>query len=75
MIKETLEVTPTHMLHIPTVAGQAHGQDQLEMGDNYFSGENHINLVQASQIPVKTIYIQQKLLTPKNICEVGESCY
>lgn len=45
----------THMLHIPIVACQARGQDQPEMGDNYFSGGNHISLVQASQIPVKTI--------------------
>lgn len=52
---ETTEATTTHMLHIPIVVCQAHGQDQPEMGDNYFSGENRINLVQASQIPVNTI--------------------
>lgn len=50
-----MEVTTTHMLHIPIVVGQARGQDQPEMGDNYFSGENRISLVQASQTPVKTI--------------------
>lgn len=54
-VKETAEVTTTHMRHIPIVVCQARGQDQLEMGDNYFSGENRISLVQASQIPVKTI--------------------
>lgn len=43
------------MRHIPIVACQARGQDQPEMGDNYFFGENRISLVQASQIPVKTI--------------------
>lgn len=53
--KETAEVTTTHMPHIPTVVCQAHGQDQREMGDNYFSEENRISLVQASQRPVKTI--------------------
>lgn len=30
------------MLHIPTVVCQSHGQDQPEMGDNYFSEENRI---------------------------------
>ena len=50
--KEIAEVTTTHMPHIPTVACQARGQDQQEMGDNYFSGENRISLVQASQRPV-----------------------
>lgn len=43
------------MLQIPTVVGQAHGQDQQEMGDNYFSGGNRTSLVQASQTPVKQI--------------------
>jgi hypothetical protein len=43
------------MLHIPIVVGQSHGQDQWEMGDNCFSVENRISLVQASQTPVETI--------------------
>lgn len=45
----------THMLHIPTVVCQLHGQGQPEMDGNYFSEENRISSVQASQIPVKTI--------------------
>lgn len=43
------------MQHIPTVVCQSHGQDQWEMSDNCFSVENRINLVQASQTPVKII--------------------
>lgn len=54
-VREIAEVTTTHMLHIPRAVCQARGQDQLEMGDNYFSEENRISLVQASQIPVKII--------------------
>ena len=55
------------MLHIPTVVCLAHGQDQLEMGDNCSSEENHISLVQASQIPVKTIKISLTSLNSKNV--------
>lgn len=63
--KETVEVTITHMLHIPTVVFLAHGQDQLEMGDNCSSGENHICLVQASQIPVKPLKFHRQILNPE----------
>lgn len=52
-VRKIAEAISTHMLHIPRVVCQAHGQDQPEMGDNYFSVENHTSLVQASQIPVK----------------------
>lgn len=61
---ETVEATTTHMLHIPTVVCLAHGQDQPEMSDNCSSGENHISLVQASQIPVQTIKISLTSLNP-----------
>lgn len=60
-----VEVISTHMLHIPIVVCQAHGQDQLERGDNYFSEENRISWVQASQIPVQAINIHIQVLTPK----------
>ena len=53
--KKLAKVITTHMLHIPTVVGQSHGQDQWEMSDNCFCEENRISLVQASQIPVETI--------------------
>ena len=56
MYREKLaKVITTHMLHIPTVVCQSHGQGQWEMSDNCFSVENRISLVQASQTPVKTI--------------------
>jgi hypothetical protein len=45
----------THMQQTPKVVCQAPGQDQWEMTDSCFCGENHISLVQASQIPVETI--------------------
>jgi hypothetical protein len=45
----------THMLQIPKAGLQIPEQDPQEMGSNYFSLENHINLVQASQTPDKTI--------------------
>lgn len=45
----------THMLQIPKVVSQTPEQDQWEMNDSCFCVENHINLDQASQIPVKTI--------------------
>ena len=48
-------VITTHMLHIPTVVFQSHGQGQWEMSDNCFCEENRISLVQASQTPVETI--------------------
>lgn len=54
------------MLHIPTIASQFHELDQLEMRDNCFSVENRINLVQASQIPVKTIKFIASLKSPWN---------
>jgi hypothetical protein len=63
--KKLAKVITTHMLHIPTVVCQSHGQDQWEMSDNCFCEENRISLVQASQIPVKTIYIHPQVLTPK----------
>lgn len=51
----------THMLHFPTIVFLAHEQDQLETGDNCSSGENHISLVQASQIPVRSLKFQTSL--------------
>ena len=45
----------THMQQTPKVVCQAPGQDQWEMNDSCFCGENRISLVQASQIPVETI--------------------
>lgn len=49
------------MLHFPTIVFLAHEQDQLETGDNCSSGENHISLVQASQIPVRSLKFQTSL--------------
>ena len=53
------------MPHIPTVACQARGQDQQEMGDNYFSGENLISLVHASQRPLGPFKSQRQVLRHK----------
>lgn len=41
----------THMLQIPKADVQFPEQDPQEMGSIYFSLENQINLVQASQTP------------------------
>lgn len=43
------------MLQIPKADVQIPEQDPQEMGSIYFSLENQINLVQASQIPGNTI--------------------
>lgn len=43
----------TDMLQIPKAGGQTPEQDPEERGSIYFSLENQINLVQASQIPDK----------------------
>jgi len=51
----TVEVMSTHMLSTPRVACQAHELDQWEMDDIHFFLENHISLVQASQIPGEII--------------------
>ena len=53
--RKLVQVNTTHMLYIPIVVCQSHGQDQWEMSDNCFSEENRISLVQVSQTPVKTI--------------------
>lgn len=55
MEKKLAKVITTHMLHIPIVVCQSHGQGQWEMSGNCFSVRNHISLAQASQTPVKTI--------------------
>lgn len=47
----------THMLQIPIADVQILEQDPQEMGSIYFSLENQINLVQASQTPDNTIEI------------------
>lgn len=70
MTLEIVKVTITHMLHSPIIVFLAHGQDQLEMGDNCSSGENHISLVQASQIPVTSLKFHRQVLAPTNVCEV-----
>lgn len=51
----------THMLQTPIVVCQAPEQDQWEMNDSCFCGENRISLVQVSQIPVETIYIHPQV--------------
>lgn len=48
------------MLQIPKADVQIPEQDPQEMGSIYFSLENQINLVQASQIPGNTIKIHPK---------------
>lgn len=50
-----MQVLSTHMLQIPKVVFQTPEQDQWEMNDSCFSGENRISLDQASQKPVNTI--------------------
>lgn len=45
------------MLQIPKAGAQTLEQDPQEMESIYFSLENQINLVQASQRPDKTIEI------------------
>lgn len=70
-VEETSLVITTHMLHIPTVVFQSHGQDQREMSDNCFSVENRISLVQASQTPVQHHLNSSKTSTPKLLVNWG----
>lgn len=53
------------MLQIPKAGAQTLEQDPQERGSIYFSLENQINLVQASQRPDKTIEIHWKVV----LCE------
>lgn len=48
------------MLQIPKADVQIPEQDPQEMGSIYFSLENQINLVQASQTPGNTITMHSK---------------
>lgn len=48
------------MLQIPKADVQIPEQDPQEMGSIYFSLENQINLVQASQTPGNTIKVHSK---------------
>lgn len=48
------------MLQIPKAVVQIHEQDPQGMGSIYFSLENQINLVQASQRPDNTIKMRWK---------------
>lgn len=48
------------MLQIPKADVQIPEQDPQEMGSIYFSLENQINLVQASQTPGNTIEVHPK---------------
>lgn len=50
----------THMLQIPKADVQIPEQDPQEMGSIYFSLENQINLVQASQTPDDNIEMHPK---------------
>lgn len=50
-----VENKSTHMLQIPKAVVQTPEQGPQGMGSIYFSLENQISLVQASQIPVETI--------------------
>lgn len=68
-----MKVTITHMLHIPTIVFLAHVQDQPEMGDNCSSGENHISLVQASQIPVRPLEFHWQFITPRMFVKFGNN--
>ena len=58
------------MLQIPKAVVQIPEQDPQGMGDIYFSLENQINLVQASQTPDKSIEMHPKegfCLVPSSI--------
>lgn len=59
----------THMLQIPKADVQILEQDPQGMGSIYFSLENQINLVQASQKPGNTIKIHPK----EGFCSVPSS--
>lgn len=52
----------TDMLQTPKAGAQTLEQDPQERGSIYFSLENQINLVQASQRPDKTIKIHRKVV-------------
>lgn len=48
------------MLQLPKADVRTRGQDPQGMGSNYFSVENQISSVQASQIPGNTIEVHLK---------------
>lgn len=55
-----VENKSTHMLQIPKAVVQTPEQGPQGMGSIYFSLENQISLVQASQIPDQTIQMHSK---------------
>lgn len=55
-----VENKSTHMLQIPKAVVQTPEQGPRGMGSIYFSLENQISLVQASQTPEQTIQMHSK---------------